>query len=136
MCNEENKEKGFEIRCKGCGEDKQIQLTTDLITKDVNIMCMECKNAITLVNPNFDKDSTDKNLYNMGMGDVLPVNDSLCVLRVPGGWIYNFDADRGIIKNTGRPVVDGYIEKYVFVPFSDEYLVADYSNIGDCNYLD
>lgn len=46
---------------------------------------------------------TGKTIYELGLNEWTMVEDRICVLRVPGGWLYEFD------------------ERTVFVPFNNEF---------------
>ena len=57
-----------------------------------------------------------KELYEMKLHDTLNVGDYTEVLRVPGGWIYQYNVPdhTGIFACTRQ-----------FVPFSDEFALGD-----------
>lgn len=120
----------FNVSCQECGETDNIQFSTDLITKDLNIKCLECKNEVQLFNPNFDHDSTDINIYNVPLHGVVPLDKETYMLRVPGGWIYIFDVKEKMNTSKKKESVfksTSETQRQVFVPFSDEFLVASYS---------
>ena len=57
------------------------------------------------------KIQTPQDLYDMQFHETRDISNWICVMRVPGGWIYQFNV----------PVDEG-TDYAVFVPFNNEYM--------------
>ena len=54
----------------------------------------------------------ERNIYTMKLHETLEIDNGVVVLRVAGGWIYEYYEEQYLYKE---------IKEMVFVPFSDEY---------------
>lgn len=53
-----------------------------------------------------------KDIYNMELHETLEIDNGVVILRVAGGWIYEYYEEQHSHKE---------IKEMVFVPFNDEY---------------